>query len=48
MLVGFKIVSQDSSCYYEGNYYTANDGYWGYNFLFGGASGKDQWKTSIY
>ncbi|KAG5612310.1 hypothetical protein H5410_023591 [Solanum commersonii] len=30
-----KIISQDSRCYYEGNHYNANDGYWDYNFLFG-------------
>ncbi|XP_027772416.1 uncharacterized protein LOC114076920 [Solanum pennellii] len=43
-----KIRSQDSRCYYEGNHYNANDGYWDYNFLFGGKGGKDQWEPCIY
>ncbi|KAG5612272.1 hypothetical protein H5410_023553 [Solanum commersonii] len=37
-----KVEPRESRCFYEGNHYNANDGYWDYNFLFGGAGGGDQ------
>ncbi|XP_015072682.1 uncharacterized protein LOC107016868 [Solanum pennellii] len=37
-----KVEPRESRCFYEGNHYNAKDGYWDYNFLFGGAGGGDQ------
>ncbi|XP_016460217.1 protein neprosin [Nicotiana tabacum] len=36
-----KVQTQESRCFYEGNQHNDNDGYWDYNFLFGGAGGGE-------
>lgn len=40
--MNLKVEPRESRCFYQGNHYNAKDGYWDYNFLFGGAGGGDQ------
>lgn len=43
-----KVQTHESRCFYEGYQHNDNDGYWDYNFLFGGVGGADHGRFCQY